>query len=133
MFAISPKIKRQILGYVLCGGIATISDVGVFYLLTTYTGTHYLYANIFAYAVGMLVNFSLNKRYTFSNTSKYVPLQFFVFSLVAFFGLLFNQVALYVLVEYVHLIPLYAKPFAVGVVLFWNFYGHRRFTFGLVR
>lgn len=129
----SPTLKRQMLGYVLCGGTATIADVGVFYLLATYAGMHYLYANIVAYGVGMVVNFALNKRYTFSNTSTRVPLQFFVFSLVAFVGLLLNQAVLYVLVEYVHLAPLYAKLFAVGAVLCWNFYGHRRFTFGLVK
>jgi putative flippase GtrA len=41
-----------------------------------------------------------------------------------------NQAILYVLVDHVHLKPLYAKVLAVILVLGWNFFGHRRFTFG---
>ncbi len=81
----------------------------------------------------MVVNFALNKRHTFANTSKRIPLQFLIFSMVAFVGLILNQLILFGQVEYLYVEPLYAKLVAVGVVLFWNFYGHRRFTFGLIR
>lgn len=124
---------RRFFIYAFFAGVATVIDMGVLYVLTSMMGMHYLISAVWGYGAGMLTNYSLNKVYTFKNTSTRYALQMGIFILVALVGLALNQIIMYALVEFGSAHYLVAKVVAVGVVALWSFWGHKRFTFGMVQ
>ena len=122
-----------LIGYVICAGVATLVDMGLLYLLTEYMELWYLYSAAVSYIAGMVINFTLNKTYNFRNRSRRIAPQFGLFAGVAFIGLVLNQIILYLLVSMAGLWYIYAKVLTVCLVLLWSFYGHKRFTFGLLK
>ena len=122
-----------LIGYVICAGVATLVDMGLLYLLTEYMELWYLYSAAVSYVAGMVTNFTLNKTYNFRNRSRRIGPQFGLFAGVAFIGLVLNQIILYLLVSMAGLWYMYAKVLTVCLVLLWSFYGHKRFTFGLLK
>jgi len=108
-------------------------DMGVLVLLTSVVGIHYFVSAAAGYCCGMVTNYTLNKIYTFKNTSTRIGLQASVFALVALVGLGLNQLIIWSLVEFGGVYYLLAKVVAVGVVALWSFWGHKRFTFGKIQ
>ena len=130
------KLKQKssvFLGYVLIGGIATVVDMGILFLLTSVAGVYYLISSAISYLFGMITNYSLNKTYNFKNKIKKVMMQFGVFASVALVGLVINQIVLYVLVDFFNMHYLLAKIISVAIVMFYSFIGHDRITFKILR
>ncbi len=119
--------------YIIFAGFATLVDLGLLYSLTEFLHVWYFYSAVFAYFIGMLTNYSLNKYLNFRNRSKQIIPQFGLFATVALIGFGFNQLVLYSLVEFAKLWYISAKFIAVFIVMFWSFYGHKKLTFGVFR
>jgi putative flippase GtrA len=83
------------------GVVATVVDWSICTGLTGMFGIYYIFARMISYSVGTVVNYSLNKRYTFKNTYKKIQYQFASFAAVAVVGMALNISIMYVLVEYV--------------------------------
>ena len=120
---------RLFVGYVIFAGIATLVDIGLLYFFTDIIGIWYFYSALIASTAGMVVNYSLNKYLNFANRSRQIILQFGMFAAVAGVGIFLNQIILYTLVEFAHIYYLLAKIITVFIVMFWSFWGHKRFTF----
>lgn len=116
------------INYAIFAGIATIIDFSILYLLTE-SGMYYLWSATISYIVGMITNFSLNKRYAFKNKSKKIIKQFSKFSVIAIAGLLINELILLVLVSKFKVMYLIAKIISVILVGVLSFFGHKRITF----
>lgn len=116
-------------GYVIFAGFATLVDLCLLYSLTELLHIWYFHSAAFAYFIGMVTNYSLNKYLNFRNRSKQIISQFGLFAIVALVGLGLNQLILYLLVEFAKLWYVYAKFIAIFIVMFWSFYGHKRLTF----
>ncbi len=133
----SNKIKQEqrgskiiiFLSYVLFAGIATIVDMGVLFILTTYFNLYYLISAIFSYICGMIINYSFNKYLTFKNKSKRIAPQFAIFATVALIGLGLNELILLILTEIFNVWYLNSKLISVGIVMFWSFFAHKKITF----
>ncbi len=123
---------RQFFVYAVFAGAATVVDMGLLSVLTAGAGLHYFWAAGLGYCAGMATNFSLNKVFTFNNTSTRVATQAGVFVAVALVGLVINQAVITALVEGTNAHVLIAKLIAVTVVAVWSFWGHKHFTFGLI-
>jgi putative flippase GtrA len=124
---------KLFLGYVFFGGIAALVDVGLLYFFTEFFGFHYLISAIFSYIFGMITNYSLNKFFNFKNKSRKIVRQFGLFIVVALIGLGLNQFILWILVEFIGLWYILAKIISIFLVMFWNFLGHKKLTFGLIK
>jgi len=124
---------RLFMGYVLFAGFATLVDLGLLYSLTEFFHIWYLYSAAFAYLIGMVTNYLLNKYFNFKNRSKQVVMQFGLFAMVALVGLGINQLILYSLVEFAKLWYMFAKIIAIFIGLIWSFYGHKKLTFSIFR
>lgn len=124
---------KLFIGYVLFAGFATLVDIGLLYSLTEFFHVWYLYSAAFAYFMGMVTNYLLNKYFNFRNKSKQIVMQFGLFSIVALVGLGINQLLLYSLVEFAKLWYISAKIIAIFVGLIWSFYGHKKLTFSIFR
>jgi len=124
---------RLFCNYVILAGVATAVDMGLLYAISEFAGVWYFYAAALSYVAGMLTNYTLNKYLNFRNTSRKIAHQFTVFAAVSLTGLALNQLILYCLVEFAGIWYMYSKIMAVFIVMFWNFYGHKKFTFSIFK
>jgi len=122
---------RLFAGYMICAGGGVAVGFVFLYVLTEFFDMWYFYSALVFYFSGMITNYSLNKYLNFRNKSKQIIPQFGLFAMVALVGLVFNQLILYSLVEFAELWYISAEVIAMSIVMFWNFYGHRRFTFSV--
>lgn len=108
--------------YLLASGVAFGVDFGALYLLTSYAGLHYLQAAAAGFTLGLITVYLLSVTWVFK-TRKFsdTRLEFIVFSLVGFGGLLLNELSMYVLTGILGLYYLGAKVLSVFVVFSWNF------------
>lgn len=137
MICINKLFQKQdvklFIGYVVFAGFATLVDLGLLYALTEFLHIWYFYSAAFAYFIGMITNYSLNKYLNFRNRSKQIIQQFGLFATVVLIGLGLNQLILYSLVEFAKLWYMFAKFIAIFIVMFWSFYGHKKLTFNVFR
>jgi putative flippase GtrA len=134
MMSVVYKDYMKFFKYLGVGIIGSVADWIVFYALIGLADVFYLYAVILSYFVGMIINFFLNKYYTFNNTYKKLHFQFFSFAVVALIGLALNEVLLYALVHYVFGSPsdlfiMVSRIVATFVVFVWNFIANKQTTF----
>ncbi len=124
---------RLFINYMFFGGIAALVDLGLLFSLTEFLGIWYLFSAGLSYIAGMATDYSLNKYLNFKNKSKKIAKQFGLFVAVAMVGLALNQMFLFVFVEFFGLWYMLAKMLSILIVVFWNFNGHKRLTFGILK
>lgn len=120
----------QLIKYCFVGGVATVADIGVLYLLSEKLLVHYLIANVFSFICGLLVNYFLSCVWVFETKAEANKTQeFVVFTVIGVIGLSFNSAIMYILVEYLKFIVMHAKVVATILVLLWNFFARKKFVF----
>lgn len=117
------KLFQQIIKFGLIGVIATLIDFVILTTLTELFGVHYLISAAFAFLVANVFNYLFSMRYVFQSrfTKEERHKEFLLFVLLSVFGLLFNQVFMWLFVEKVGLYYLVGKVLATGFVMLWNF------------
>ena len=123
----------QFVTYFFFAGMAAVTDIGTLYILTEYAHLYYLASAVIAYMLGMIVNYTMNKRFTFKNTNRSIGKQFSVFAIVASIGLGINLLVLYILVGSFGMYYLFAKIIALSISFVWSFTGHKYITFRLLK
>ena len=118
----------QFFRYLICGGIATVSDMSVLFVLTHFLHIFYLLAAACGFIIGVIVNYSLNIVLVFKSTGK-IHKEFSLFALIGIGGLIWTEIIIWALVGKLHLYLMVAKIIAVVFVLFWNFFMRKKFVF----
>lgn len=120
------KHIRQIIKYVISGGLSTITTISVLYALTHWFGIWYLSSTAIAYMVGFFVSFTLQKFWTFQNNQKdkVVSQAFFYFLIVAG-NLGLNTLGVYILVEKFHMWYILADILTLSFIAFESFFLYR--------
>lgn len=122
--------------FLAVGGLGTLLDFGLLTILKK-SGFPTLTANSLSFSVGVVNNFLLNRRWTFADTS-HLPWarQLTRFGLVSLIGLglsnaivLLLEVPLGTLTGHIEWGYLPAKIIATGLVVFWNYFANRLWTF----
>lgn len=127
----------RFLKFAAVGGVGALVDFGVLNLLVLGLGIPKEYANIVSVSCAIVSNFTWNRLWTYPE-SRERPLhtQFGKFAIVNLIGLGINQLvflgsdALIFDAMFPH--PLdynVAKATAIAVVLFWNFFVNRKWTY----
>ncbi len=127
------KLLYEIIGYLFGGGTAAFADFISLFFLTSYIGIWYWYSAAISFIIGSIINYSINKKLTFKNKYKKIHVQYLLFVVIAFTSLIWNQIIMYVGVEYVHLHYLVAKIISLGLVFIWSFTMHKKITYGILR
>ncbi len=127
----------RFLKFAIVGTLGAAVDFGVLNLLVLAFGVPKEYANLVSVSCAIFSNFIWNRLWTFPESRDHpLHISFGKFALVNLFGLAINQFvfvttdALVFAPAFPH--PLdynFAKAVAILVVLFWNFFVNRRFTY----
>ena len=110
------------------GAIGTAAHYLVLVLLVELFAIAPVAATTAAYAVGAIVNYLLNYHYTFSSDKPHLPAasKFFTIALI---GMFFNGVIMDLGTRQFELNYLLAQILATIVVLQWNFFANKLWTF----
>lgn len=110
----------QFFRYIFVGGVAFLADGGSLFLITT-IGVNYLISVIFAFVIGLAVNYGLSRLLVFENSSVNGKIEFLVYGIIGVIGLGFTEIIMYVLTEIAGLYFMVSKVIATIIVLVWNF------------
>ena len=134
--SIQNKEVTRFARFLTVGAVGTILDFGILTLLKL-AGFPTVSANSISFTAGLLNNFTWNRLWTFGdsiNTDWHGQLA--KFTLVSVVGLALNNLIVLVLEgTFNHLLGsaqwgyLPAKVIATGVVVFWNYFANRTWTF----
>lgn len=131
MTVLGHKVNKgllQFFRYLICGGIATLCDMAVLYILTHILNVNHLFAAAVGFSVGVATNYTLNTVLVFKSSGK-IKKEFPLFLIVGIGGLLWTELIIWLLSEKLTLDVMIAKIVAVIIVLFWNFFMRKKFVF----
>lgn len=132
----SNKEFERISRFLAVGAVGTVLDFSLLTLLKL-AGLPTLFANSFSFTAGLLNNFTWNRLWTFNNGGQTDwRKQFVKFTLISLFGLVINNLIVLSLegifgnlLGYPEWGYLPAKVIATSVVMFWNYFANRAWTF----
>lgn len=126
--------------FAVVGTFGAAVDFGVLNLLVLAFGVPKEYANLVSVSCAVTSNFIWNRLWTYPESRDHpLHISFGKFALVNFFGLAINQL-IFVTTDTLVFAPAFPHPLdynlakvcAIVVVLFWNFFVNRRFTYGAI-
>ena len=146
MILIQDRERVRFLKFAAVGAIGSAIDIGVMNLLTHLLGMRLVYAGSFSFICAVFSNFTLNRYWTYPD-SRSRPL---MHQLGMFF--LVNSIGIAIRIPTLHFVePLMAKAFesmvhvsqataesfarnatlifAIGIVMIWNFFINRYWTY----
>lgn len=114
------KNWRQFIRYLIVGGGSFLLEYGLFFVLLQKVNLHYLIANSIVYSLVSLVNFFLNRTWTFRSKENYKR-QLILYLCLLSFNFFAGNLVLYILSGLMLIPPLLAKVAVMGMVVCWNF------------
>jgi putative flippase GtrA len=118
----------QYFRYLICGGIATVTDVGILFVLTHFLHINYLVVAAASFLCGITVNYTLNTILVFQSSGK-IKKEVPVFAMIGLGGLVWTELIIWTLTDKLKIYLLIAKLIAIVVVLQWNFFMRKKFVF----
>lgn len=140
-FGINPKEAERFSKFLVVGAIGFVIDFGTLTLLKELVQLQTLIANTISFTMAVISNFTLNRYWTYPDSrDKNLTSQLGQFAIVSIIGLVINNTLLLLLESPFDslltasdllvgrgYIP--AKAIATVVVLFWNFFVNRYWTY----
>lgn len=134
--SISTKEFARFTRFLTVGAVGTLLDFSLLTLLKL-AGLPTLFANSISFTAGLLNNFTWNRLWTFGDAVKTDwRRQLAQYAIISLFGLALNNIILLSLEGVFVLLLgstqwayLPAKIIATGVVVFWNYFANRTWTF----
>ena len=144
----NPRERTRFLRFATVGIIGAVVDFGTFNLLMTYVGLTAVVASVFSFIAAIISNFTWNRYWTYPDSrSKPLNRQLTQFSVVSVLGLLIRTPIVAILGPFFTrlftgftFLPIgfitaeffadnLALAIAVIVVMFWNFFINRYWTY----
>jgi dolichol-phosphate mannosyltransferase len=124
------NVIKEFVKFGFVGGIGTLVNIAILYLLTEKAGVYYMISSIFSFIIAMSSNFILNKIWTFKENVKLeIRKKYLQFSLVSVSALLVNLLFLYIFTEVLGIYYIISQILAIGIALIINFFGNKIWTF----
>jgi len=124
------NVIKEFVKFGVVGGIGTLVNIAILYLLTEEAGVYYMISAIFSFIVAMSGNFLLNKLWTFNEIIEFgIGRKYLQFSLVSISALLVNLFFLYIFTEVLGIYYIVSQILAIGIALIINFLGNKIWTF----
>lgn len=135
------NLINQILKFGVVGGFCFLIDFGLTTGLANYAGVHYLISKFLGFVVSAVVNYILSIKFVFTKKKEMdKKKEFIVFLILSAFGLLLNEVIMYICIDGVYanvgdlramisekLMVSISSVIATGVVMVYNFISRKLF------
>jgi putative flippase GtrA len=118
MIKIKKDLLRNIFLYIIIGMLASISDFLVFIFFTSFELPIYI-TNALSNGTGLLISFTLNRKYNFKISSKRNE-RFIKFASVSIVNYILNTTIIYILHDYKFNLVL-AKIISIGISAIFQF------------
>ncbi len=126
---VSSDLIIKLIRYAIVGFTGVAVDFSVTYVLKEYAKVSKYIANSVGFCTAVVMNYCLNRYWTFGAGTEDVFIQFGTFLAVSIVGLLMNNAIIYLLNEKWKLNFYASKIVAISVVVFWNFFVNYYYTF----
>lgn len=121
---------KEALRYLVASAIALAVDAGTYIAMIRIGDVHYLVAGPIGFMLGLVTVYVLSVRWVFHQRRLAGRRsEFVIFTLIGIFGLLVNELVLYVCVERLSMSPELAKLTSAGIVFCCNFLGRKLLLF----
>ncbi len=121
-------IFKEGLKYLLVGGICTVFDFLILYLLVNIFLVDYVFSSAISFSFAVLLNYYLCTLWIFKVrkvSNVYKEILFYI--LISVVGLFLNSGLIWFLTETFSMQFLLSKVFVTPIVLIWNFLGRKYF------
>ncbi|MBN2788897.1 MAG: GtrA family protein [Candidatus Delongbacteria bacterium] len=122
------NIFIQLIRYTFVGGFAFFFDFSALFILTEYCEMHYLFSAVFAFLIGLLINYKISILWVFKNRNlKSKHNELLVFAFIGLVGLILNEFFIWFFTEKLNNYYMISKSISAILVYLWNFFV-RKFT-----
>ncbi len=122
--------RKKAIKYVIAGGTAAFVHIFFLYIFTDIFNIWYIISTSVAFIFAFVVSFTLQKFWTFRdgncNGIKKQAVKYFI---VTSFTLMINAVFMYLLVDYLNIMYLFAQIITSGTLAFGSFFINKIFIF----
>lgn len=115
------KLLMQIIKFVIVGGIATIIDYIIFFILHELLKIPTLPSNITSFTISVIYNYIASVKWVFDVKKDGPKKQFIIFLILSIIGLLINTVIVYITIDVLNWYSMICKIIATGIVMVFNF------------
>jgi putative flippase GtrA len=122
-------LQHPLVRYVIVGGCSAALEISLLIGAVEYLHIQYLIANIFAFTITNVLNYTASRLWVFEKTGARKRVELPIFALFLGIGLAINQAALWFLVQKLMLDYRIAKVLSIGFVVVWNFFTRKHFVF----
>ena len=122
------QIFYQFIRFASAGAVGTLVHYGVLILLVQFMSLNAIAASTAGFVLGAATNYQLNYHFTFASVKRHSE-AFSKFFTVAMVGMLFNGLLMVLCVNFIKIPYLFAQLVATFLVLLWNFFVNRWWTF----
>ena len=129
MFGLDQDFIYRILKFGTVGCFCFFIDFGLTYVFKEKLKFNKFTANTIGFLTSAVVNFTLNRMWTFESSSHDIEMQFVKFISIASFALILNSVIIYLLNVKIRFNFYISKLMAVFFVMFYNYSMNALFTF----
>ena len=119
----------KLIKYSLTSGIATLLDVLFIWFLTSILGIYYLASTTFSFILISLGNYLVSKKWIFYDTDRNSTKGYSLFLIIGVGGLIWTLILMFSFVEILNIHYLLARIAAAFLVLLWNYFLNKKFTF----
>ena len=124
----SINVLVQIFKFCIVGGIATMIDWIIYFILFNNFKMNPLLANVFSFSISLIYNYIASVRWVFNidkeKSKQLMFIQFIVFSVV---GLLLTEIQLFIFINKLLLSEMTSKIIATIIVMVFNFVTRKLF------
>ena len=118
----------QIINFLIVGGIATIIDWLLYFILYNYVKLSPLLANIISYSIATLYSYIVSVKFVFNvNKENSKKKNFIIFVTLSIIGLLLSEGLIYLMVNVFTLHKMLSKIISTVIVMFFNFVSKKYF------
>ena len=121
------ELMIQIFKFIVVGGIATVIDWIIYFVLYHFVKIEPIIANIISFAVSVVYNYWASCKYVFKVNKEKSRTRQFVEFIVAIIGLLINEVIIWGLHNQLDWNAMLVKIIATAIVMVFNFVTRKKF------
>jgi putative flippase GtrA len=123
------KKNIRILKFFFVALVTLLSEITLFTILISILGLNPIIASPLGQVFGVIINFTLNKLFTFQVGKKLIWGEIWRYALVWIANVLISTMLLSILLSFIDIHPSIIRVFIIGVMFFFNYYAISRFVF----